>query len=121
MLLILLSTTSVLPSAVTAMPCDGSAPAVIRFLSPGAASRRSPDFNALYFLVRRKIDYRKSIKIGHLNEYVLRGSVGIGRHRHRTDAFVHLNRPGQLVGLRVNHIYGLGLDGAGNHVFAVRR
>ena len=117
MLFTRLLTSSSLPSGVTAMPCDGSAPSGTSFL-PGRQRRIR---NALDFLVRSKIDHRETVKIAQLNEQVLGGPVGIGRHGHRTDASVHLNDPGDFVGRRVHHVHRFCRNGAGDNVFAVRR
>src|SRR5262249_35268935 len=56
-----------------------------------------------------------------LKEYAFGRAVGVLLERHWTNAQVELHRPHGLLGLRIDHGHNLPDDGAGYHVFAVRR
>ena len=73
------------------------------------------------FLVRRKIDDGESVEAGQLNEDPLGRAVGIGGERHRADAQVLVEHPRRLIGLRVDDVDRLALNGTGHDILAVRR
>ncbi len=75
--------------------------------------------------LRCEIHDLKPIQATQLSEYPLGGAVGIFRNRHRGGRRSHLKLPGEVVGLRVNHVHHvrrrLGASARpGNDVLAVR-
>ena len=74
---------------------------------------------ALDFFARGEIDDREPVKAGQLGEDKLGGTIGIGRDGHGTNAQVHGDGEGDLVGLRVDHADHFSLNRTGEHVLAV--
>ena len=74
----------------------------------------------LISLASRKIHNRESVEVGQLNEDPFRRTIGILGESHWAYSQVHLERPIPTVGPRVENVYRLPCNGAGNHVFTVR-
>jgi hypothetical protein len=73
------------------------------FRDRGLPGRQIRILDAIDFLARRKVDDREPVEPGQLHEDPFRRAVGIRVERHRPDAEIHLEGPGWLFSLRVNH------------------